>query len=100
MRAYNEGAKLRMCGDAWESLLAKLGTAATVLLKVSPRRLHLGSFSRRFFGDLLGPTDPQVRTALVYFSGADSLEEAVGLIPAHGELFIWKNLLIHLRPWG
>ena len=44
MRAYNEGAKLRMCGDAWESLLAKLGTAATVLLKVSPRRLHLGSF--------------------------------------------------------
>ena len=45
------------------------------------------------FGDLLGPTDPQVRTALVYFSGADSLEEAVGLIPAHGKLFIWKYFL-------
>ena len=34
VRAYNEGAKLRMCGKAWDALLAKLGTAATVLLKV------------------------------------------------------------------
>ena len=50
VRAYNEGAKLRMCGKAWESVLAKLGTAATVLLKVirKPPAVTPRLFSRLF----------------------------------------------------